>query len=117
MYFLKLYKNLDPNQPVQFSSIKSSKIVQRKLRQWMDDNNGEFDTRRGTKPCLVDGLTTDLGPQSFQLVWCEYSEQWVIEWTDQFGDVTVQEDFDSWDDAATEFVKHAWYHIEYLECS
>ena len=115
MYLLILFKNLDPNQKVPFSSVKSSVVVQKKLREWMTANNGEFDKRRGMKPCLVDGLTTGLSPQSFQLVWCEYRKKWVIEWTDGLGDVTEEEEFDCWDNVVTEFVKNAWYHIECLE--
>lgn len=79
MLQLTVHKNLDPSQPVIFTGRRHDTIL-RKLREWMEGNNGEWCDSKGLRPCLVDGLCfVDADGDSIVLAWCDCYEEWSVE--------------------------------------
>lgn len=103
MLKLALYKNLDTKQPISFTGRTETSIL-KKLRKWMDDNNGEWCPRRGQRPCQVDGLTfvdyLDEEEQYVSLVWDECYKNWEIVVGFEPGDDCCEAyAYDAWTDA------------------
>lgn len=82
MLKLTLYKNLDTKQPITFTGRTETSIL-KKLRKWMDDNNGEFCPRRGQRPCQVDGLFFRMCDGDYvSMIYEEQFNEWAIVYTD-----------------------------------
>lgn len=105
MYKLTLYKNHDPDQPLEFTG-KSQDSCVYKLRQWMKANKGA--TSDG--PFGVDGLTIfphEYNDEEVVFVWCETYSEWRIEYGPDSpdADTWAQDHFDSARDEFLEAVK------------
>lgn len=104
MEHLTIYKNRDESQPQTFSG-RTVKSVLDKFSDWLDKNNGEFDSRQGWKAVYADGafiITGEHphdGPTGYTLLWDECYDNWQIEHDDGY-----VEDFDTWESARDNFV-------------
>lgn len=117
MVKVTLYQNRDEKQPIEFVG-RDTFSVHKKLKVWMDANNGEWNEREGERPSGSDGLYVITqregsdGPIGLVLVWDECYKEWRIDDEEQLNG-EVEYASGSWAAMSAEFAELIDYFGEW----